>query len=587
MAEEKWIRYGDKIEYGEIAGEHNIASVVAKIIRNRGVDRENIGKYLAADLKDLYSPFLMKDMDKAVNIILEKIAQKRSIRVVGDYDIDGICSTYILVNALKDAGGVVSYDIPDRVKDGYGINEAIIEKAYEDKVDTIITCDNGIAAVSAIKLAKTCGMTVIVTDHHEVPFEEMDGKLSYIRVAADATLNPHQPDCSYPFKLLCGGGVALKLIMALYEKMGKEHTAAMKYIEYAAIATIGDIVDLQGENRVIAKRGLEAIRATKNKGLNALINECELVKANISAYHIGFVIGPCLNASGRLETAKLGYELLCCEDDNEAVDRARNIRELNERRKDITEQGTKKAMELAEEYDKDRVLIIYLQEIHESVAGIIAGRVKEKFNKPTVVLTDSDEEGVIKGSGRSIEAYDMYSNLSKVKNLFKKFGGHKMAAGLSLDKALLNEFRQQINESCELTKEDLAKKIYIDSVLKIENLTLSMPEELRVLEPFGKGNEKPVFALSKAEITKLNIVGKNRNVVKLRLRDSSGKNTEGVIFNRTEEFLEFVANKFGAEELDKLLKGRTTKVNISCIFYPDINEYNGMKNLQIIINSYC
>ncbi len=561
--------------------------MTAKIIRNRGVDRADVGKYLSADLKDMYSPWLMKDMEKAVSIIKEKISERKFIRVVGDYDIDGICSTYILVHGISKMGGIVSYDIPDRVKDGYGINEAIIEKAYSDGVDTIITCDNGIAAVEAINLAKSYGMTIVVTDHHEVPFEENSGEKRYIRVNADATVNPHQPDCDYPFKLLCGGGIAFKFVMALYEKYGLNPIEAYEFIEFAAIATIGDIVDLRDENRIIAKRGLDAIRITKNIGLDALINACDISKTNISSYHIGFIIGPCLNASGRLETAKLGYELLNCNDKEEAMKLAIDIKELNETRKGITEHGVTLALEKADEYVDDKVLVVHLDGVHESVAGIIAGRIKERFNKPTIILTNSDEEGVLKGSGRSIESYDMFENLSRVKEYFIKFGGHPMAAGLSLKRDDIDSFRSALNDKCQLTEEDLVRKIVIDAVIKTENITFDMPDELKKLEPFGKGNEKPVFALSKANVCKINIIGKNRNVIKMRLRDESGVNIEAVMFNKVEEFTEFVREKFGQEELDKAHQGKDNNIVISCLFYPDINEYNGMKNIQIIVNNYC
>ncbi|MBP3338201.1 MAG: single-stranded-DNA-specific exonuclease RecJ [Lachnospiraceae bacterium] len=587
MVKEKWTRYGDKIEYDEIAREYNISNIMAKIIRNRGVEKNDIGKYLSSDLSLMYSPWLMKDMKKAVDIIKLKISEKKKIRVVGDYDIDGICSTYILVHGITHVGGNVSYDIPDRVKDGYGINENIIRKAYADGVDTIITCDNGIAAFEAIDLAKELGMTIVVTDHHEVLFEEISGEKKYLRVNADATVNPHQPDCTYPFKLLCGGGIAFKFIIGLYETYGIDIKQAYEFIEFAAIATIGDIVDLKDENRIIAKHGLAAIHKTKNIGLNALINACQLVKTNISAYHIGFVIGPCLNASGRLETAKLGYELLSCLDENQAMKMAENIRNLNESRKNITEQGVSLAVEMAEKYVNDKVLVIYLKDIHESVAGIIAGRIKEKYNKPTIVLTDTEETGVIKGSGRSIENYDMFENLNKVKDLFLKFGGHKMAAGLSLKAENLNIFREQINKECMLTDEDMVRKIVIDSVLNADRITFSLVNELKELEPFGKGNEKPVFAVSKAKVEKINIIGKNKNVVKLRLRDASGICIEGVIFNKTEEITEFIISKFGNDELQRAFVGKSNDIFMSCIFYPDINEYNGMKNIQIIVNNYC
>lgn len=587
MVKEKWIRYGDKACDAEIANEFNISTVLAKIIRNRGVSHENTGRYLSANLSELHSPWLMKDMNDAIDILISKISENKKIRVVGDYDIDGICSTYILVHGIENVGGDVSYDIPDRVKDGYGINEEIIKRAYEDGVDTIITCDNGIAAAETIDLAKRLGMTVIVTDHHEVPFEEVNGEKKYIRVNADATINPHQPDCNYPFELLCGGGIAFKFIMALYEKCGKKVEEAYEFIEFAAIATIGDVVDLQDENRIIAKRGLQAIRNTRNIGLNALIKACNILKTRISSYHIGFVIGPCLNASGRLETAKLGYELLSCLDEKEAFERAENIRELNESRKNITEAGVKAALEKADEYVNDKVLVIYLKDVHESVAGIIAGRIKEYFNKPTIILTDTEDDDMVKGSGRSIESYDMFTNLSKVKDVFIKFGGHPMAAGMSLEKKRLDEFRKRLNDECSLLEEDFVRKVMIDCALSIDNITFSLVDELERLEPFGKGNEKPVFAMSKAKVSRLNIVGKNKNVVKLRLRDDTGMHIEGVIFNKTEEVIDYITGKFGEDELNKAYLGKDNNIYLSCIFYPDINGFNGIKNIQIIINNYC
>lgn len=587
MVKEKWIKYGNKADYNEIGKKYNISPVVAKIMSNRGVTEDSFERFLNGGLNDLYSPFLMKDMEKGVNIIIQKISENKKIRVVGDYDIDGICSSYILSEGIKNAGGDVSVDIPDRVKDGYGINENIINKAGAEGIDTIITCDNGIAAIEAAELAKKLGMTVIVTDHHEVPYEEINGEKKYIRVCADATINPKQPDCAYPFKMLCGGGIALKFIMALYDRMNITELNATDYIEYAAIATIGDIVDLKEENRIITRVGLERLRHTKNTGLNMLIKKCEINKSAISAYHIGFIIGPCLNASGRLETAKLGLELLKCNNEEQAEGMALNIKELNDKRKAITELGVKSAIEEAKAYEQDKILVIYLENIHESVAGIVAGRIKELYNKPTIILTNSEEKDIVKGSGRSIAAYNMYEGLTKAKELLLRFGGHEMAAGITLKKENLEKLRNVLNGQCGLTEEDLVRKVCIDVQLRTGDITFSLANQLKILEPFGKGNEKPVLGISRAKVRKITITGKNSNVVKLKLCDDSGVNVEGILFNKTEEFKEHFTNKCGEEEFLKAIAGKENNITISCICYPDINEYNGMKNIQIIINNYC
>lgn len=548
-----------------------IDQVTARIIRNRDVIGEKaIEKYLHGSRKDFYSPWLLKDMEKAVAILQEKIENRNRIRIIGDYDIDGVMSTYILLESLRGLGCDVDMMIPNRITDGYGINEHLIEQAWQEGRDTIITCDNGIAAVTQIRKAKDLGMTVIVTDHHEVPFEDLEGGRKEILPPADAIVNPKQKACSYPFAGLCGAVVAMKVMEALYEKMAPEVDLVDKMLPFAGIATIGDVMDLQDENRILVKEGLQRLHHTTNLGLQELIRVNNLEPENISPYHIGFILGPCLNASGRLDTAKRALQLLLADSREEAAVLAGDLKNLNESRKEMTAQGLEKAIEQVESTSmmEDTVLVVFLPECHESLAGIIAGRLRERYHKPSFVLTRG-EEGV-KGSGRSIESYSMYEKLCECKEYLTKFGGHPMAAGLSLEEENVERFRRKLNEQSGLTEEDLVEKVTIDVPMPIHYIRKDLVQELSLLEPFGKGNEKPLFAQKNLWISQMRVFGKNRNVVKMRLTDENGYPMDGVYFGNGDEFAE---------------EGRG-KRKISIVYYPDINMYQGRESLQVIIRHY-
>lgn len=548
-----------------------IDQVTARIIRNRDVIGEKaIEKYLHGSRKDFYSPWLLKDMGKAVAILQEKIENRNRIRIIGDYDIDGVMSTYILLESLRGLGCDVDMMIPNRITDGYGINEHLIEQAWQEGRDTIITCDNGIAAVTQIRKAKDLGMTVIVTDHHEVPFEDLEGGRKEILPPADAIVNPKQKACSYPFAGLCGAVVAMKVMEALYEKMAPEVDLVDKMLPFAGIATIGDVMDLQDENRILVKEGLQRLHHTTNLGLQELIRVNNLEPENISPYHIGFILGPCLNASGRLDTAKRALQLLLADSREEAAILAGDLKNLNESRKEMTAQGLEKAIEQVESTSmmEDAVLVVFLPECHESLAGIIAGRLRERYHKPSFVLTRG-EEGV-KGSGRSIESYSMYEKLCECKEYLTKFGGHPMAAGLSLEEENVERFRRKLNEQSGLIEEDLVEKVTIDVPMPIHYIRKDLVQELSLLEPFGKGNEKPLFAQKNLWISQMRVFGKNRNVVKMRLTDENGYPMDGVYFGNGDEFAE---------------EGRG-KRKISIVYYPDINMYQGRESLQVIIRHY-
>lgn len=566
MAKEMWMLQTKRADFNEMARLHRISPVTARILRNRDItDRASVEKYLRGGLKDLYSPHLLKDMDRTVNILKDKIEKGLPVRIVGDYDIDGVCSTYLLYRALRRVGAHVDYEIPDRIKDGYGINESMIRAAHEDGIDTLLTCDNGIAAVPQIRLAKELGLTVLVTDHHDIMQEEGRDVLP----PADAVVNPKQKECSYPYAEICGGMVAFKLVQALYEAYGVENEEWLSMLEFAAIATVGDVMKLQDENRIIVKEGLKRIGRTKSMGLLKLIEKNDLDKEKMTAYQIGFVIGPCLNAGGRLQTAKLALSLLLSEDEEEADRLAGELKALNDQRKDMTKQGTDQAVELVEKfYQNDKVLVVYLPECHESLAGIIAGRLRESFQKPAFVLTDGEE--CVKGSGRSIEAYHMFDALVEVKELLLKFGGHPMAAGLSLSKEYVDEFRKRLNEESRLTEEDFIKKIWIDVPMPLEYISEPLIEELEILEPFGQGNEKPMFAQKGLHIRSVRVLGKNRNAVKFSLATDKGAPMDAMLFTDGDAFLE------------ELGKSRLLDV----IYYPAVNEYNGNKTLQIVIKNY-
>lgn len=569
---EKWFITRKGADFQGISQRFHISPILARLIRNRDiVGDEAIELYLNGTIAELYDGILMKDMNVAVSILQEKIRDGKEIRIIGDYDIDGINATYILMEGLSSFGAKVSIDIPDRMKDGYGLNQNLIDRAAEDHVDTIITCDNGIAAREEIAYAKRLGMTVIVTDHHEIPFEETQEGIRYLLPPADAVVDPKREDCNYPFPDLCGAAVAYKLVETLFNVAGKDAEDIDYLMENVAIATVGDVMDLVGENRIFVKQGLEMLKRTKNLGLAALIECTAIPVERLSAYHIGFVLGPCLNASGRLDTAKRAIELLCAKTKRDAEILAGDLKALNDSRKDMTAHAVEDAMEIVEttEVGKDRVLVIYLPDCHESLAGIVAGRIRETYYKPVFVLTNA-EEGV-KGSGRSIEAYHMYEGMNRCKELFTKFGGHKLAAGLSLPRENIELFRKQINEQCQLTEEDLCEKVSIDMQLPLAYVNEALVNELECLEPFGKGNPKPVFAEREVEILQSKILGKNQNVLKLLVSDSQGTKIEALYFGDIAQCLDVIAAKHG-------------KINIT--FYPDINEYMGKKTPQIVIQNY-
>ena len=566
----KWMVYAKKADFKQIASEYGIDQVLARIIRNRDIcGSKDIDMYLNGNLNDIHNPHSMKDADKFVDIITKKIEEHKPVRIIGDYDIDGICSIYILFCGLKAAGADVDYVVPHRINDGYGINEHLIDNAINEGIDTIVTCDNGIAAYNQVRYAKDNGITMIVTDHHDVPFEIKDDKKVYNVPPADAVINPKQADCDYPFKLLCGAGVAYKLISLLYDRLGLDKKELEDYIEFMAIATVGDIVDLIDENRIVVKYGLKHIVHTKNTGLRALIEECQLDINNISSYHIGFVIGPCLNASGRLDTARQAIELMLCKDNEKAHNMAKELIALNNERKSMTEQETQKAIELVENTGllKDRVLVIYLKDCHESIAGIIAGRIKERYYRPTFVITNA-EDGA-KGSGRSIEGYNMYEEINKCKNVLTKYGGHPMAAGLSLAISDIDIFRKMLNDNAILTDEDLIPKMWIDIPMPVSYANIRLVNQLKLLEPFGKGNEKPVFADRNLYVKTASVIGKNKNVLRCQLETEDGTYVPAV--------------QFGINNIDDIPRAG---MRISIIYYPDINTFNGIMSLQIIIKEW-
>lgn len=584
---ENWVLLRKGADFQHISEKFHISPRVASLIRNRDVIGDDaIEKYLNGTIADLYDGMLMKDMDKAVAVLGEKIKENAKIRIIGDYDIDGIQSTYILLEGFRMLGADVDSDIPDRMKDGYGLNRNLIDRALEADVDTIVTCDNGIAAAEEIAYAKSMGMTIVVTDHHEVPYTEIGAGRRYILPEADAVVDPKQEDCTYPFKGLCGAAVAYKLVEALMEAMGKDAEDADYLMENVAIATIGDVMDLVDENRIFVKQGLDMLKRTENLGLKALM-ECTGVNVDkLSSYHIGFVIGPCMNASGRLDTAKRALELLEAKKVAEADLLAGDLKALNDSRKDMTAQAVEEAfiqVENSELKDAD-VLVVYLPECHESLAGIVAGRIREKYYRPVFVLTKGAEG--LKGSGRSIETWHMYEGLNRVKHLLSKFGGHKMAAGLSMPEENLEQFRKEINEKSGITPEDLNEKIAIDMQLPFECVNEKFIGELAVLEPFGKGNARPVFAERQVQVESARILGKNKNVLKLQVKDLHGTRMDAMYFGDVNTFVEYVREKFGDIACECLLRGHGHGIVMAFTYYPDINEYQGVRKPQIVIQNY-
>ena len=568
---QKWRVYSKKADFDAIGSRFNIDPVTARIIRNRDVtDMENVDMYLNGTLDRLRDPMMMKDMDKAVSVIASSIRDNKHIRIIGDYDIDGICSIYILFKGLKICGADVDYEVPDRITDGYGINENLIKQAYEDGVEVIITCDNGIAAASQIDYANELGMTVVITDHHDVPYEETDNGRRYIIPKAAAVVDPKQNDCEYPFKMLCGAGIAYKFIDCMVKEFQTGDSVMPELLQFAAIATVGDIVDLLDENRIIVKEGLKLIANTENYGLNALMAVTGVSRESINAYHIGFVLGPCLNASGRLDSAKRALKMLVTDDRAEAERHAGELKDLNEERKKLTSEAVDKAVDMVENSSlkDDRVLVIFLPECHESIAGIVAGRIREKYYKPVIVLTRGEQEA--KGSARSIESYNMFEKLSECKDLFTRFGGHPMAAGLSLLEENIPEFRRRINEHCNLSEEDLTETVWIDVPMPLEYINEKLILELGGLEPFGKANPKPVFADKNISIRNIRAIGKDKQYTRMTIAKDSGIVIDAVGFFPCTE-LETVYNKNG---------------RISCTYYPEINEFRDKKQIQGCVTGY-
>ncbi len=568
---QKWRVYSKKADFDAIGSRFNIDPVTARIIRNRDVtDMENVDMYLNGTLDSLHDPMMMKDMDKAMSVIASSIRDNKHIRIIGDYDIDGICSIYILFKGLKICGADVDYEVPDRITDGYGINENLIKQAYEAGVEVIITCDNGIAAASQIDYANELGMTVVITDHHDVPYEETDNGRRYIIPKAAAVVDPKQNDCRYPFKMLCGAGIAYKFIDCMVKEFQTGDSVMPELLQFAAIATVGDIVDLLDENRIIVKEGLKLIANTGNYGLNALMAVTGVSRESINAYHIGFVLGPCLNASGRLDSAKRALKMLVTDDRAEAERHAGELKDLNEERKKLTSEAVDKAVDMVENSSlkDDRVLVIFLPDCHESIAGIVAGRIREKYYKPVIVLTRGEQEA--KGSARSIESYNMFEKLSECKDLFTRFGGHPMAAGLSLPEENIPEFRRRINEHCNLSEEDLTETVWIDVPMPLEYINEKLILELGGLEPFGKANPKPVFADKNISIRNIRAIGKDKQYTRMTIAKDSGIVIDAVGFFPCTE-LETVYNKNG---------------RISCTYYPEINEFRDKKQIQVCVTGY-
>ena len=574
-----------KFDTVKFAQQLGISDTVAKLRVNRGIYNLDIAKeYLSSSIGELHNPTDMLGMSGAVELMRNSIIKGEKILIVGDYDVDGVISTYVLYTAISKCGGNVSFHIPDRIKEGYGINESIIKKASEDNIDIIITCDNGIAAIEQVKLAKELGIKVIITDHHDVPFIEEDNVRKYVVPEADYVLNPKQENCNYEFDKICGAGVAYKFVQCLYKEFNIPNEELYDLIQYVAIATVCDVVDLVSENRILVKEGLKRINNTSNIGLRALFKETGLEGKEITVYSLGFVIGPSINASGRLEQAEWALKLLITKDKNEAEELAKKLNELNKDRQELTQTGLEEAIKIIEENNmaKDKVLVVYLEDVHESIAGIIAGRIREKYNLPTIILTKAHEGA--KGSGRSIEEYNMFEELLKCKDLLGKFGGHPMAAGMSIPSENIDKFREKLNEVTTLSDEDIIPKVSIDMPLPINKINYKLIDEIALLEPYGKGNPKPNFAVKGLMVKAARILGKNNNVLKLNLTDGY-LNIDGIYFGDIEVALEIIKNKFGEYEYNKMLNGQTNMVKIDIVYFPDINEYNGRKSVQLLIQN--
>lgn len=584
---QQWMVINKGADFKGIGNKFHIDPVTARIIRNREViGDEEIHSFLAGTLQELPDVHLMQDLDLLVELLDQKINEKAKIRIIGDYDIDGVMSSYILYRALTRCGAQVDVAIPNRITDGYGLNRNLITEALECGVDTILTCDNGITAIEEIAYAKEAGMTVLVTDHHEIPFKDVDGERIYMRSEADAIVNPHQKTCAFPYKDLCGAGVAWAVIVALYEKNNIEQKEAENLLEFVAFATVGDIMSLTGLNRILVREGLKRIHHTTNIGMRALISRCGLLPEQIDTYHFGFVLGPCINAAGRLDTARRALRLFISEKPEEAAEIAEELVVLNEERKEMTRQGVEEAKQLVEEggYENDPVLILYLPDVHESIAGIIAGRIREYYYRPTFILTKG-EDGV-KGSGRSTEKYSMYEQMCKCSDLLTKFGGHPMAAGLSLPEENVEAFRKQMNENCPFRAEEMVQTIHIDVPMPVDYVTNALVEEFSILAPFGKDNPKPVFADRNLKISRMWIVGKNQNVLRMTLISKQGRPLSAIYFGDIEAMQTYLMEQYGTQEVDKAFHGRENSMQISIVYSPKLNTYKDSETLQFEIQYY-
>ena len=607
---EKWYVAAKKADFQGIAKRFGIDPVTARIIRNRDVvGDDEIRQYLYGTRAELGDPAQLQGGLEAASLLKQKIEAGKKIRIIGDYDIDGVNSTYILYRALTRCGAQVDYEIPDRMKDGYGLNISLLKLALEEGIDTVLTCDNGISAIAEIAYAKENGMTVIVTDHHEPLFEEVpeedqaetiqpqtdtarripspDGTRIFRLPPADVIVNPKQPHCRYPYKKLCGAAVAWKVVCLLYRLYGMEEEAE-QFLQFVGFATVGDVMELDGENRILVKEGLKQLRITQNYGWRALIQANNLDFDTLNSYHIGFVLGPCINASGRLDTAKRSLRLLLAKDAAEAELLAARLKQLNDERKELTQAAVDLACEQIDGSTEanDRVLVVYLPDCHESIAGIVAGRIRERYGKPTFVVTIAEAEDEAKGSGRSIEAYSMFEEMGKCQDLFRKFGGHPMAAGFSLPRSRIDEMRRRLNENCTMTEEDMAEKIMVDVPMPINYIRESLVEELSVLEPFGNGNEKPLFAERHLKLLSARILGKNANVLKLQVANATGCTMEALYFGIPDNILSYLTDKYGKNEVRKLLWGKVNQIEMDLTYYPSINEYQGRRTLQIVIKNF-
>lgn len=587
---ERWYLRNVKVDLDHISNKGKISKLLVRILANRGIkDLRSIDSFINPTLDKLHNPRLMKDMEEGVKLVKDSIQKGEKIRIVGDYDQDGNSAILTLLKGIRRCKGRVDYVIPHRIRDGYGLNERIVREAKEDGVNLLITCDNGISALEPVKLAKNLGMKVIITDHHDVGFvEDEDGRKNYLLPEADAIINPKRQDCKYPFKNLSGAGVAFKFVQALYKEFNIDMDESYELLEFVAMGTVCDVVELIDENRIIVTEGLKRINNTQNIGLKALIRATGLEGKDINTYSLGFILGPCVNASGRLDSAEMAVELFLTEDENLASLYAEELYKLNEERKQMTEKGFEKAVDQIEQkgYDKEKVIVIYEPSIHESIAGIIAGRIKDRYYRPTILLTQSKDENKIKGSGRSIEEYNMFDEISKAKDLLTSFGGHPMAAGLSLNKSNLEDFRNRLNGQTILTEKDLIPKIYIDIHLPLDYVSFNLVEELKLLEPFGKGNPKPLFGAKGIPVKRAFILGKNGNVLKLLLLTKSGRIIDGLYFGDIEEFENRLSKKYGMAELDRMYKGIDSAIKLDIVYTPSVNEYMGNKNLQVIIHNY-